>query len=236
MIGALTLAPLLALAGPAPAASARCSIIWSFDWLREDTLGHVIAIAGGDSAIGAHWARPPSWDSFPPPRNEEQRRNREALPRTGFVYGQWGDVIESENTAAGARALFIRWNTGGLCENLPSGRARWIEPGTRFFLEGRPRLDTLAPRGVPVYDITGTSNVYEPTWWQRRDSTSRALTVDEYARFYRALPLRSEWFADAARTAGKVRSWASANPEIARRSPVRHILEEMEVQLEFRLR
>ena len=86
-----------------------------------------------------------------------------------------------------------------------------------------------------MFDITGVTNRYDPAWWQRFDSTGRVLTVHEYARFHRALPLRSEWFADPARAAAKVRSWARANPEIARRLPVRDILKEMEQELELRL-
>ena len=231
----VSLAAMFAVTSRAPGASARCTIIFSFDWFRHDTATYVIAVARADSAIGAYWVRPGHWDSIPAPQTEEQRRNWEAMPRTGPVYGQWADIMESGDTAVSDRGLFINWGTGSLCENMPSGKARWIESGTPFFLEARPRFDTLAPRGIPVFDITGVTNVYDPVWWQRFDSTGRVLTVDEYARFYRALPLRSEWFADPARAAVKLRAWARANPEIARRLPVRDILQEMEGDLEIRL-
>src|SRR5688572_22107644 len=173
MAGAFAVATVLAGAAHAPAASARCTIVFTFDWFRHDTANYVIAVARADSAIGAYWVRPVSWDSFPPPKTEEQRRNREALPRTGPVYGQWADITEAGDPTVTGRALFINWGTGSLCENMPTGKARWIEPGRPFFLEARPRFDTLAPRGISVFDITGVTNRYDPAWWQRFDSTGR---------------------------------------------------------------
>mgnify|MGYP003575465612 FL=1 len=188
-------------------APARCSMI-PRGWLRGESVDWVIAVAGRDSAVGAHWTQPGYWAEV-----------QVDSPRTGPVYGQWGVVEAGTDSSIGRRALFITWHLGSLCEPLPSGRALGIAPGMRFFLSATVRRDTRFASGASILDYTATTEFYSPARAQR-NRLERVLTVEEFASYYASLPSIEEYHSDPEDGAERVGRWARAHPSLATLTPL----------------
>jgi hypothetical protein len=191
-------------------------------WLQADTPGWVVAVASGDSAIAGTWERPAWWDSTGQPPG----------PKRLEVYGQWARIERSsEPRDVGRRALFVWWSTGGLCEPAPSRRALGRPAGTRFFAGGSLRERNRS--GTAIHDI----GFFTPTYVARQvaGDSSPALTSEEYATFYSAMPSLAEWVADPVTFIRRIRAWARANQALASREPLVSTFESMETDYAIRM-
>lgn len=219
-----------------------CSLIPMF-WVREEEQPALVLEATRDSVYVGTFI----------PERYDPRTDWVTLDRAGAtrVYGQVLRVREvvargvglRADVRPGARVVVINWGLSASCGvdapyqafTAPPGHLAFVLPVRRPLpVSGawHPARGASAP-ALPVLEVSAHERSYV-AWYQRhRGVTSRIhrlfrprpMTVEEYARMYRAMPGRQEWLRDPRGAAQRVARWGQANPALARREPARMMAE-----------
>jgi hypothetical protein len=146
------------------------------------------------------------------------------------VFGQVGDIVYVEkgiktDLRKHGKAVLIWWTHGPGCERSVPDEALRGKPGEEVFLGIAPRPRDEWINDMPTYDADYryqvSFRVYSPTLEKGHypgDESSTYMTPSEYGNFYKLLPGNKK-IGDLEASWPRVRDWARAHPEVARRQP-----------------
>lgn len=236
-----------------------CSLIPLF-WVREERQPALVMEALRDSVyVGTFIPQryDPATDSASLDPSGAERvygqvfRVREVVAR--------GDGLPAE-VRPGARVVVVNWGLSASCGAAAPYQAFTAPPGhLAFVLPARqplpaaeagqlsswasgawhPARGASAPT-LPVLEVSAYERPYVAWHHRHRGTTNRIhrlfrprpMTVEEYARMYRAMPGRQEWLRDPRAAAQRVARWGQANPGLARREPARRMVENLAYTVE----
>lgn len=235
-----TAAAAVVVLGAAAAPLFACSLLPLF-WVRDEAQPALVLEALRDSVYVGTFI-PERYD----PQTDSVSLDHASAKR---VYGQVLRVREVVARGAGlpaevrpgAQVVVIDWGLSASCGVDAPYQAYTAPPGQlAFVLPMRRSLPVsgawVQARGasapaLPVLQLSAHERSYVPAYQYRglkriyRLLRPRPMTVEEYARMYRAMPGRQEWLRDPHAAARRVARWGQANPGLARREPARMMVE-----------
>ena len=155
------------------------------------------------------------------------------------IYGQLVSVerlaaavpaeLRTSIRAAGDRVVLVPWDYDASCAAVPWARsARWLEGDERGVFEARLRDREHWVNDIPTLDVHAPQMVPYPAAIPRaaREAyVGPALSAEEMLDFIDALPTVEESRQHPPRALARLESWTRANPQLAARYPVRHMLD-----------